>query len=65
MNPTRYYQHQDRTNQRSDDYRPKLRLNYIEIKHQRHPRGDKEEAKIGNQEVGQALHPLQLDPTQL
>ena len=65
MNPTRYHQHQERTYHRSYDNWPELRLNHIEVKHQRHPGRHKEETQIGNQEIRKALHPIQFHPPHL
>ena len=65
MNPTRYYQHQHRTDHRGNDNRPELRLNHIKVKHQGYPGRHEKEAQIGYQEIREPLHPLQSHPSHL
>ena len=65
MNPSGDYKHQQGADYGSGHYRPELGGDDIEVKHESYTGRYEEEAQVGNQEVGQSLHPLQLYPTQL
>ena len=65
MNPAGDNEHQQGTDEGSDYNRPELGGDDVEIKHQRYAGRYKEEAEVGNQEVGHTLHPVQFYPAQL
>ena len=65
MCPPRDQKHGYRAHQGGNDNRPKLFGNNVEIEHKRHTGRHKEETEVAQQEIGNAFHPLQFNPTHL